>query len=141
MKQIFVLRHAHKNIFTGGITKKGEEECNEIKKMLPVFVKGVSSEKKRCIETGMHILNQEPVHDNRANIEHDTGEELIELIKETFLALNDNENALIISHQPAMIPAYFQLLKKKEEHLHFDSLEGFIVNEKLEVKHFPAKRR
>lgn len=141
MKQIFVLRHAQKNILTGGITKKGEEECNDLKKMLPEFRLVMSSEKKRCIDTAEHLINQEPKHDSRANIEHDSGEELIALIKETVLALKDNENALIISHQPTMIPAYLKLSKKKELSLHFGPLGGFLVNEKKEVRLFQAGKK
>lgn len=141
MKQIFVLRHAQKNILTGGITKKGEEECNDLKKMLPEFRLVLSSEKKRCIHTAEHLINQEPKHDSRANIEHDSGEELIALIKETLPALKDNENALIISHKPTMIPAYLKLSKKNESSILFGSLEGFIVNEKLDVRLFQVGKK
>jgi phosphohistidine phosphatase SixA len=131
MKQVFVLRHAHKNILTGGISKKGEEQCQEIAKLLPTFDIAISSEKKRAKETAMHMTNTEPLEDNRANIEHDTGKELIELIKETIKKLENNQNALIISHSPAMTAAYYILTKQDA---HFNALQGFEIDDKGNVK-------
>ncbi len=136
MKRIFALRHAEKNILTGSITKKGEEMCHELQRILPTFAFTLCSEKKRCYETALHLVNTEPQADARANIEHDTGTELVALIKETLKKLKDNENALIVTHKPCLIPAFILLQKKnsQEETPHFGSLQGFIVDEKMKVK-------
>ncbi len=131
MKRVFVLRHAHKNILTGGITKKGEDACREMAKILPQFDIAVSSEKKRTKETAFFMTNVEPLEDKRANIEHDSGKELIALIKETLKKLENYQNALIISHSPCMTAAHHILTKQDT---HFNALEGFVVDEKLNVK-------
>jgi phosphohistidine phosphatase SixA len=131
MKQVFVLRHAHKNILTGGISKKGEEQCHEIAKLLPTFDIAISSEKKRAKETAMHMTNTEPLEDNRANIENDSGKELVALIKETMKKLKQTQYALIISHSPCMTAAYYILTKQD---LHFNALEGFVIDDNGNVK-------
>ena len=105
MKQVFVLRHAEKNILTGGITQKGKERCDYLKKLLPEFADVISSEKKRCVETAKELTNHEPTEDYQANIEYETGEELVHLIKQTLDKLEDSQNALIVSHSPCIGPA------------------------------------
>ena len=131
MKHVFVLRHAHKNILTGGITKKGEEHCKELAKILPSFDIAIASEKKRTQETVLFITNTEPIIDSRANIEHDSGNELIALIKETMKKLQQGQNALIITHSPCMMPAYYILTKQDAS---FGALEGFEIDDKGKVK-------
>lgn len=137
MKKIFVLRHAQKNLLTSGITKKGEEECHQAQRVFPPFSQVICSEKKRTYETALHLTNTEPQTDPRANIEHDTGEELVELIFDILKKLKDNETAVIITHEPCLRAA-FALLDHKipppQEQIHFDSLQGFIVDEKKKVK-------
>ncbi|MBI5073314.1 histidine phosphatase family protein [Candidatus Woesearchaeota archaeon] len=136
MKHIFVLRHAQKNLLTSGITKKGEEECHEAQRVLPQFSLVICSEKKRCYETAVQLTNTEPQADSRANIEHDSGKELAALIFETLKKLQDNENAVIITHEPCLGPA-FSLLQQKiphQEPIHFGALQGFIIDEKKKVK-------
>ncbi|MFA6888017.1 MAG: phosphoglycerate mutase family protein [Candidatus Woesearchaeota archaeon] len=131
MKQIFILRHAQKSILTGGITKKGEEQCKELAKILPTFGIGIASEKKRTQETVLFLTNTEPIIDNKANLEHESGNELITLIKETMKKLQQNQNAIIISHSPSMTAAYHLLTK---ETISFGPLEGFKVDDKMKIK-------
>ncbi len=136
MKHVFVLRHAQKNLLTGGITKKGEEECHEAQRVFPQFSLVICSEKRRTYETAMHLTNTEPQADKRANIEHDSGKELVELVLQTLKRLQDNENAVIVSHEPSIGPA-FALLEKKiphQESIHFGPLQGFMIDEKKKVK-------
>lgn len=136
MKHVFVLRHAQKNLLTGGITKKGEEECHQAQRVFPQFSLVICSEKKRCYETALHLTNTEPQADARANIEHDSGKELIELITETFKKIKSDEAAVIITHEPCLGPA-FALLQHKIPHqelIHFGALQGFVVDEKKKVK-------
>lgn len=136
MKHVFVLRHAQKNLFTGSITKKGEEECHQAQRIFPQFSLVICSEKKRCCETAVHLTNTEPQADSRANIEHDSGKELVELILETIKKINDNENAVIVTHEPALVPAFFLLQHKipHQEQIHFGALQGFMIDEKKKVK-------
>ena len=136
MKHVFVLRHAQKNMLTSGITKKGEEECHQAQRVFPQFSLVICSKKKRCYETAVHLTNTEPQADSRANIEHDSGEELIALILETLKKISDNENAVIITHEPCLGPA-LSLLQHKIPHpeiIHFGPLQGFIVDVKKKVK-------
>jgi phosphohistidine phosphatase SixA len=138
MKQIFVLRHAQKNLLTGGITKKGEEECENLRKVLPDIAITISSPKKRCIETAALLVCHDPMIDDKANIEYDTGTELAQLIRNTIKKLRDGQSALIITHEPCVGPAYDLLQNKvpfQERHI-FRSLEGFIVDDKKRVKLF-----
>ncbi len=131
MKHVFVLRHAHKNILTGGITKKGEEHCKELAKMLPLIDIGIASEKKRTQETVLFITHTEPIIDSRANIEHESGTELIKLIRETMKKLQEGQNALIVTHSVPMNAAYHFLAKQTAS---FGALEGFEVDDKGKVK-------
>ena len=136
MKHVFVLRHAQKNLLTGGITKKGEEECHQAQRIYPQFSLVICSEKKRTYESALHLTNTEPQADSRANIEHDSGKELVALILETLKKLQDNENAVIVTHEPCLAPA-FSLLQHKiphQEQIHFGALQGFIIDEKKKVK-------
>lgn len=136
MKHVFVLRHAQKNLLTGGITKKGEEECHQAQRIFPQFSLVICSEKKRCYETALHLTNTEPQADSRANIEHENGKELIELITETFKKIKPEEAAVIITHEPC-IESAFSLLQHKiphQEQVHFGPLHGFWVDEKKKVK-------
>ena len=138
MKQIFVLRHAQKNLLTGGITKKGEEDCENLRKLLPEIAIAISSPKKRCIETAQFLVFHDPMIDDNANIEYDTGTELAQLIRNTMKKLQDGQTALIVTHEPCLGPAYDLLQNKiplQETHL-FRSLEGFIVDDKKRVKLF-----
>lgn len=138
MKQIFVLRHAQKNLLTGGITKKGEEECENLRKLLPEIGIAISSPKKRCIETAKFLVCHDPMIDDSANIEYDTGTELAQLVRNTMKKLRDGQSSLIVTHEPCLGPAYDLLQNKipiQETHL-FRSLEGFIVDDKKRVKLF-----
>lgn len=138
MKQIFVLRHAQKNLLMGGITKRGEEECENLRKLLPEFAIAISSPRKRCIETAKLLVNHDPKIEKDADIEYDSGTELAQLIRNTIKKLQDGQNALIITHEPCLCPAY-DLLQNKvpfQESVHFRSLEGFMVNDKKRVKLF-----
>lgn len=134
MKRIYILRHAEKSIF-GGITKKGEEHCVQLQKTLPHFSLIISSESPRTIQTAQLLTNTVPQQDHRANIEYDSGNELVELIHETIQKLKPNQYALIVSHAPALEPAYFLLHRKNsyKEDISFAPLTGFIVDEKLNV--------
>ena len=138
MKHVFVLRHAQKNLLTGGITKNGEEECATLRKVLPEIVIAISSPRKRCIETAKLIVNHDPKIEKDADIEHDSGTELAQLIRNIIKKLQDGQNALIITHEPCLEPAYALLQNKipMQESIHFRSLEGFIVDEKRRVKLF-----
>jgi len=67
--------------------------------------------------------------------------ELVLLIKETLAKLNENENALIISHDAIILGA-----KKILTNLPFivanekyEELNGFIINEKLQITDFKPK--
>ncbi len=138
MKQVFVLRHAQKNLLTGGITKKGEEECVNLRKVLPEIAIAISSPKKRCIETATLLVCHDPMLDDKANIEYDTGTELAQLIRNTMKKLHDGQSALIVTHEPCLGPAYDLLQNKvplQERHI-FRSLEGFLVDDKKRVKLF-----
>jgi phosphohistidine phosphatase SixA len=135
MKLVYILRHAEKNLLTGGITKKGKEDCEKLKKELPQFNMVISSDKKRAVETARALTGKEPDQDARANIEWTTGTELVNLITETVQNIRDGEKALIITHSPC-IPAARRLLKPNEEVPEYHPLTGFIVNEKLEVRDF-----
>lgn len=138
MKQVFVLRHAQKNLLTGSITKKGEEECENLRKLLPEFAIAISSPRKRCIETAKVLVNHDPKIEKDADIEYDSGTELAQLIRNTVKKLQDGQNALIVTHEPCLEPAYALLQNKVplQESIHFRSLEGFIVDERKRVKLF-----
>lgn len=138
MKHVFVLRHAQKNILTGGITKKGEEQCAMIGKLFPEFAIVLSSPRKRCTETAKLIVNHDPKIEKDADIEFDSGTELAQLIRNTIKKLQDGQSALIITHSPCLEPAYALLQNKvpHQEDIHFGSLEGFVVDEKRRVKLF-----
>ncbi len=142
MKHIFVIRHAQKNLLTGGITKKGEEECAVLRKLLPEIAIAISSPKKRCIETAKLLVNHDPKIEQNADIEYDTGTELAQLIRNTMKKLQDGQSALIITHSPCLEPAYALLQNKipLQESMHFRSLEGFIVDDKKKVKLFMHER-
>ena len=142
MKHVFVLRHAQKNLLTGGITKKGEEECAMIGKLLPEFAIAISSPRKRCSETAKLIVNHDPKIEKDADIEYDSGTELAQLARNTLKKLQDGQNALIITHEPCLEPAYALLQNKipLQESIHFRSLEGFIVDDKKRVKLFVRER-
>src|SRR3989338_4971204 len=142
MKHVFVLRHAQKNLLTGGITKKGEEECATLRKLLPEFAITISSPRKRCSETAKLIVNHDPKIEKDADIEYDSGTELAQLARNTLKKLQDGQNALIITHEPCLEPAYALLQNKipLQESIHFRSLEGFIVDEKKRVKLFMHER-
>lgn len=64
------------------------------------------------------------------------GEDLVSLVKTTISELRDNEKALIISHDGTMLAAERVLthtnFTEPLEHT-YGELEGFVVNENLEV--------
>lgn len=134
MKYIYVLRHAEKGLF-GNLTKKGEEHCQILGKTLPHFSLIISSESPRTIQTAQLLTNIFPEQDHQANIEYDSGAELVELIKETVKNLKPNNYALIVSHAPAVKPAYLLLQSKipNQVDISFAPLTGFIVDEKMNV--------
>jgi phosphohistidine phosphatase SixA len=134
MKQVYVLRHGIKSFFKG-ITKESKEECKTLRKKLPKFTIIISSEKPRCIETARELTGDEPSIDTRANIENNTGTELVNLITETLQNIRDGENVLIISHMPCMPPAR-RILQATDAPTHYAELMGFIVNDNMGVKEF-----
>lgn len=135
MKLVYVLRHAEKHFLTGGITKKGKEDCEKLKKELPYFNIVLCSDKKRTIETARALTGKEPQQDARANIEWTTGTELANAITETVQNMRDGERALIVTHGQCLSPAR-RLLQPNEEAPEYQLLSGFIVNERLEVRDF-----
>lgn len=135
MKLVYVLRHAEKHFLTGGITKKGKEDCEKLKKELPYFNIVLCSDKKRTIETARALTGKEPQQDARANIEWTTGTELANVITETVQNMRDGERALIVTHGQCLRPAK-HILQPNEEPPEYSLLSGFIVNERLEVRDF-----
>jgi phosphohistidine phosphatase SixA len=134
MKQVYVLRHASK-AWLGGISTSGKAKCKALAKRLPKFNLVVSSEVPRCIETAFEITGVPADQDSRANIENNTGTELVNLITELLQGMRDGEFALIISHIPCMPPAR-KLLQATGAPSSYANLTGFIVNENFGIKEF-----
>jgi len=134
MKQLYVLRHADKS-WTGGISKNGKQACEALKKRLPAFTIVICSQKKRTEETAFILGTRQPDIDNRANIEHNTGTELVNLITETIQNMRDGDVGLIVSHVPCMQAAH-GILVPNSPAPDYKELQGFIVNQNLQLKEF-----
>ncbi len=134
MKQLYVLRHAEKS-WAGGISKNGKQACEALKKRLSAFTIVICSQKKRTVETALILGGTQPDLDNRANIEHNTGTELVNLITDTIQKMRDGDIGLIVSHIPCMRAAH-DILAPHVPAPDYKELQGFIVNQNLQLKEF-----